>query len=404
MRKRTAKDILTIGDRGYRVTLCRRYRSRLSLRWWDPTIRNYRWKSLKHNDEELGERQAKELAGQLLATGTAPARGTLPIAGLLGRYEREVSAYKKGAGLKEDRRRMELWQAFLGSDRDVTALDIATMNRFVRERAAGTIAVPDRELRAGVSGTTIGADLVFLQAVLNWATKVRLADGTRLLSENPLRGYPLPRTKNPRRPFTTFDRHKKLLAVADQVDRRQRLFGAFLELIESLGWRVTAVCELRASDVDRTPRPKTAPWGRIRKRGDVDKEGVDMWLPLSKPARRAIDRVLARNAVIGDRPLFPSPRKPERPWTRFHARDLYERAEKRAKLEPLEGSDFHAYRRKWATERKHLPDTDVMEAGGWKDPRSFKGAYQQVDEATLLAVVSEPLQGEGRLLLSPLHD
>ena len=65
---------------------------------------------------------------------------------------------------------------------------------------------------------------------------MRLADGARLLAENPLRGYPLPRTKNPRRPFTTFDRHKKLLAVADQVDR-QRLFGAFLELIESLGWR-----------------------------------------------------------------------------------------------------------------------------------------------------------------------
>lgn len=387
-RRRKVVTLLTVGERGYRVTLCRRYRHRLSLRWWDPTIGNYRWKSLKHNDQELGEDQARKLAAQLLAVGTAPARHTLPLAALLGWYERDVSAYKKGAGLKEDRRRMELWQAFLGSDRDVTTLDIATINRFVRERAAGTISVPERTLRPGVTETTIGADLVFLQAVLNWGTKVRLTDGTRLLAENPLRGYPLPRTKNPRRPLTTFDRHKKLLLVADQVDR-QKLFGAFLELIESLGWRVTAVCELRASDVDRTRRPKTAPWGRIRKRGDVDKEGVDMWLPFSKPARRAIDRVLARNAVIGDRPLFPSPRRPGEPWTRFHARDLYERAERVAKLEPLEGSDFHAYRRKWATERKGLPDVDVMAAGGWKDARSFKGAYQQVDEATLLAVVSE---------------
>ena len=30
-------------------------------------------------------------------------------------------------------------------------------------------------------------------------------------------------------------------------------------------------------------------------------------------------------------------------------------AEQLAGLKPLDGGDFHAYRRKWATERKHLP-------------------------------------------------
>ncbi len=47
------------------------------------------------------------------------------------------------------------------------------------------------------------------------------------------------------------------------------------------------------------------------------------------------------------------------------------------------------YRRKWATERKHLPDPDVMQAGGWKDQRTLQ-VYQQTDEETLLEVMSEP--------------
>ena len=108
-----------------------------------------------------------------------------------------------------------------------------------------------------------------------------------------------------------------------------------------------------------------------------------MWAPLSKDARSALDRLptiggylLANVAGV--------------PWSRWHARDLLERAEKLAELDPLEGSDFHAHRRKWATERKHLSDTDVMAAGGWRDPRSLKGSYQKADAETLLAVVSEP--------------
>ncbi len=34
-------------------------------------------------------------------------------------------------------------------------------------------------------------------------------------------------------------------------------------------------------------------------------------------------------------------------------------AQKLAGLELLDGGDFHPYRRKWATERKHLPVQDV---------------------------------------------
>jgi hypothetical protein len=66
------------------------------------------------------------------------------------------------------------------------------------------------------------------------------------------------------------------------------------------------------------------------------------------------------------------------------------KAEALAGLKPQEGSLWHAYRRKWATERKHLPDVDVAAAGGWKDVSCLKTAYQQADPGTVLRVVLEP--------------
>jgi hypothetical protein len=97
--------------------------------------------------------------------------------------------------------------------------------------------------------------------------------------------------------------------------------------------------------------------------------------------------------VIGARPLFPAPKskrgRAAAPWSRYHARDLLERAETAAELKPLDGGDFHAYRRKWGTERKHLPAADVAHAGGWRDLRSLERSYQRVDDETLLAVVTE---------------
>jgi hypothetical protein len=47
----------------------------------------------------------------------------------------------------------------------------------------------------------------------------------------------------------------------------------------------------------------------------------------------------------------------------------------------LDGSLWHAYRRKWAIERKHLPLKDVAAAGGWKDVNTLLEIYQQPDDA-----------------------
>jgi hypothetical protein len=311
-----------------------------------------------------------------------------------------------------------MWTHVLGANKDPGTITKGNVARFERLRREGKIRTPGRQLIQSPSGTTIGGDIIFLQSVLNWGVE----EG--LLQRNSLKGYDRPRTPKPKRPVATYERYERTRAKADVVDE-QKLFGAFLDLIETLGWRLSAIRNLWASDIDRSPRP-SAPYGRIRKRGEVDKEGVEMWVPMNEVARRAVDQLLERNPTIGDTPLIPapnaSPDEPAKPWSRWHARDLHDRAQRAAGYgysclkckTPLRNDQlkcprakcgysdqlprdpakrllgFHAYRRKWATERKHLPLKDVAEAGGWLDTRSLELCYQQADEVTLFQVVSEP--------------
>jgi hypothetical protein len=65
-------------------------------------------------------------------------------------------------------------------------------------------------------------------------------------------------------------------------------------------------------------------------------------------------------------------------------------AEKKANLTKLDGSLWHAYRRGWATSRKHLPTADVAAAGGWTDVATLIRCYQQADDDTMLRVMNEP--------------
>lgn len=78
---------------------------------------------------------------------------------------------------------------------------------------------------------------------------------------------------------------------------------------------------------------------------------------------------------------------PNEPVRYERASEWLLRAEKLAGVPKQKGSLWHAYRRKWATERKHLPDVDVAAAGGWTETSSLKRCYQQADEATMLEVV-----------------
>lgn len=86
---------------------------------------------------------------------------------------------------------------------------------------------------------------------------------------------------------------------------------------------------------------------------------------------------------------FAAQKNPEMPMDRHLFDKWLTVAEQRAGMEELVGVLWHPYRRKWATERKHLPLKDVAAAGGWTDTETLLNCYQQADPTTMLAVMSE---------------
>ena len=63
--------------------------------------------------------------------------------------------------------------------------------------------------------------------------------------------------------------------------------------------------------------------------------------------------------MIGKAYLFPAVNDPSKSLRVEVASEYLLEAEKIAGVEKHDGTLSHAYRRKWATERKHLPDVDV---------------------------------------------
>jgi hypothetical protein len=47
------------------------------------------------------------------------------------------------------------------------------------------------------------------------------------------------------------------------------------------------------------------------------------------------------------------------------------------------GRGFHALRRKFATELKHIPLKDLCALAGWKTPQVVLTCYQTADETTM---------------------
>jgi integrase len=237
------------------------------------------------------------------------------------------------------------------------------------------------------------ADCNWLRWVFNWATKWRTPQGHYLMRENPVGGYDVPKEKNPRRPVATQDRFEAIRKVSDQVtmdvrwngkrEEERSYLSELLDLANGTGRRLSAIRGLRYEDL----RLSEGPYGSIRWPADTDKGGRETTVPIGPDVRKAVNRVLAERPGLGSAPLFPKPSDPFAPITSHLASKWLRKGEELAGVEPQQGSLWHAYRRKWATERKHLPDVDVAAAGGWKETTSLKRAYQQADSETMLSVV-----------------
>jgi integrase len=120
---------------------------------------------------------------------------------------------------------------------------------------------------------------------------------------------------------------------------------------------------------------------------DTDKQGRETVVPIGPEVREALDRTLRERPGLGAAYLFPAPGSSDRPITKDLAERWLAEAERLAKLPHVERGAWHAFRRKWATERKHLPTVDVAAAGGWAGAETLMRCYQHPDEATMLAVV-----------------
>ncbi|HEY6922593.1 MAG TPA: hypothetical protein VI653_03925 [Steroidobacteraceae bacterium] len=85
---------------------------------------------------------------------------------------------------------------------------------------------------------------------------------------------------------------------------------------------------------------------------------------------------------------LPNPNLPASPREIF--REQLTVAESFAKVPHVKGAGWHAYRRKWATERGDLPLKTLMVAGGWRDLQTLVTCYQHPSEDELLKVMAHP--------------
>ena len=387
------------GSRPHTVTVYERG-GRLHARAWDPTLGakgGWRRRSLGHNDRSQAKSYALEQAVKLQKGTAEITAGVVKLAQVIDLYLLHRSPRKGRTEQEADRRRADMWKRFLGGDMDPHAIALAQWERFIDLRASGAIDSHARpvptEGRRTVRTRSVNQDLQWLGWVLNWAAKWRTPQGLYLMRENPVRGYDAPTEKNPRRPVATEDRYQATRAKSDQVTMEVRWhrepktsrshLSEILDIVGGTGRRLSAVLQLRYEDLAL----QDGPYGAIRWPATTDKTGKETVVPIGPDVRAAIDRILQERPGIGKAYLFPAPGDITKPVSRHLAAKWLQQAEKLAGLEKLDGSLWHAYRRRWATERKHLPDVDVAAAGGWANPNTLRLVYQQADQETMLHVV-----------------
>jgi hypothetical protein len=349
-------------------------------------------------NRERAEAWADDQADQLRKGLESVADPVPTVAKVFALYLATQTPRKKSATTRyQDERAAEMFTRVLGAGKDLRHITLDAWQRFIDARASGAIDPRGRPVptpvkkedpqRRTVRPRAVEGDLEWLRLVIRWAVKWRDESGRYLMAEDPTRGYAIPTEKNPRRPIATQDRYELVSAQAPTVDAD---LVDLLAIVNGSGHRIGAVLELRGSDL-RHEKTTLYPEGATRWRADADKIGKEWIVPNSPALRATFDRLLARRPVIGDGYLFPHPALPGRALTYDLACVWLEKAERLAKVPKLTGGRWHPYRRKWGTERKHLPVQDVAFAGGWKNTATLATIYQQPDPVTTYRVMSEPV-------------
>jgi integrase len=192
------------------------------------------------------------------------------------------------------------------------------------------------------------------------------------------------------------ERFEQLLVVADQVQMRCGVgknarwelshLRTLIRLAGDTGRRIGSILALRWSDW----HAELGKNGKLRWRAEEDKVGREWWAPVTPEVRDELERRRRERPAVGEALLFPAPNDPASPVSVQIATEWLRRAEQLAKLEPLAGGAWHPFRRRWASERKHLSPKDVAAVGGWIDTTTLQKCYQVADDETMEAVVLQP--------------
>jgi integrase len=382
----------SLGNRGLRVRLFqKRSGGQFYRAIWLPE-KGFDRRCLMTYDRTEAEQLGKELLAALLRNEEITSAETLTLGMLWDRYSRECVAFLDNSprSRKDAEGHAEVLLAFFGRDCDVRGLSEQDQLAFTRKRLAGGIVCTEKRKTSAVRTRSVEVDLQLLHTMLRWAVTVRSRSGKRLLDHNPLAGIRRPREKNPKRPVATWERYLATRqALADlivesksDVTRRKWLkLDLALTLAEATGRRLGAIRQLKWDDVDLTR-------GTIRWRAETDKKGKEWVIPIPEPLRDELRSFRVRMGGAFGGLLCPSQSNPEQAVSRDTFGHLLAKAERKAGLSKLDGSLWHAYRRAWATARKHLSVVDVAAAGGWSDIGTLLKCYQHADNETLLEVMT----------------
>jgi len=230
-----------------------------------------------------------------------------------------------------------------------------------------------------------------------WAVGKKTGNGQRLVSDDPMAGYSILKESSPRRPIATDERFMKTLAAIDRLiaetdDEKLKLkymmLALALKALEGTGRRISAILGLCWSDIVLLEE-NDARFPQIRFVRSLDKAGRGAWLPLAQPVYDALMEWRKHCPSSTADLVFPGVSEQIAIRTDWMA-ELLGRAESLAKLSPLNGSLFHAYRRRFATAREHLQPWHVMELMGITDAKVFRECYCRTSSESLREALGNP--------------
>lgn len=395
----SGKWVRSLGTRGVRVRLFQKTKDGSFYRYlWIPGRGRSR-ASLGTRDRAEAERLGRALLSALLRDGEVVESGSLTLGYLWGRYQRECPAFLDNTSTTRanDANHAAVLLAYFGADCDVRGLTESDQQAFSTKRLAGGIVLPrdsgkKKRTTKAVRGRSVEVETQLLHSMLKWAVTVRVRKGQRLLDRNPLEGVRRPHELNPRRPVASVERFtatraaiQELMAESesDAEIRRWNMLDMTLVLAEATGRRLGSIRQLHWDDWNFENRT-------VRWRGSADKKRREWVVPVPEPLIAEVKAYRVRMGGMFGGLMFPDRKDPTVAADRHEFRTWLEMAEQKAELPKLDGALWHAYRRGWATSRKHLPVSDVAAVGGWKDIGTLLKCYTQADADTMLQVMESP--------------